>query len=186
MNGSSGTEQRLDWYQSFAPSTVMFHNIRTGEQVREPSLVALDTTCIGKIQPLPYAAGDVSGPLPMARCRAVGFAALDLQGTPGVAVFSPLRHGQIADYDAAVHLFRELSRRVRPKISVSALLKPILCVHVQEHTTDVETRALIDAGIQTGARRVLLYRDPLPAMLERARSDPKLHNGYILHIDPQD
>ncbi|MBD5151016.1 MAG: hypothetical protein HDT16_00610 [Oscillibacter sp.] len=178
---SDNIVEKLRWYQSFAPSTITFHNIRTGKQVQEPSLAALDISGAGKGKLPPYAIGEVSAPLPMERCRAVGNAALDYRDISGVVVFSPLRNGQIADYAAAQHLFRVLFRQVR-----SGIGKPILCVHILEHTTEVEERALIDAGIQMGARRVLLYRESFSAMRDRARSDPKLRRGYILHIEPQD
>lgn len=183
---SDNIVEKLRWYQSFAPSTITFHSIRTGKQVQEPSLVALDISGAGKGKLPPYAIGEVSAPLPMEQCRAVGSAALDCKDLPGVVVFSPLRHGQIADYAAAQYLFRELFHQVRSGLGVSTLMKPILCIRMQEHTTEVEERALIDAGIQMGARRVLLYRESFSAMRDRARSDPKLRRGYILHIEPQD
>lgn len=155
--------KRLAWYQTFAPSTVTFYRIRTGEQVQEPSLVAVE--------------------LGGARCLAVGGAALAYQGTPGMAVYSPLWHGQIADYTAAQFLLRALFRRVGVK---TPLFKPVLYVREQEHTTEVEERALIDGAIQMGARRVLLYQDSLSAMLNRVRADAKLRNAVILHIEPQE
>lgn len=179
--------QGLSWYQSFVPSTVTLHSIRTGAQIQEPSLVALEIDATAQRQ-IPFCIEEGFGaPLPaLKRCLAVGRAALEYQNTPGMAVFSPLRCGQIADYTAAQYLFRGLLEQLRPKFSLSTLFKPVICIHVQEHTTEVEERALIDAGIQLGARRVLLYWDSLPAMLERAQNDPRLRNGYILHIEPQE
>ena len=176
--------EKLRWYQSFAPSVITFHNVRTGEQAREPSLIALEAGGAEKGKLPPYVMGDVGVSLPVERVRAVGGAALAYRGDSGAVVFSPLRNGQIADYTASQHLFRELYRRVRSGPAV--LMKPVLCVHTQEHTTEVEERALIDAGIQMGARRVLLYRNSFSAMLDKARNDPRLRSGYILHIEPQD
>ena len=184
MSGS--IVEKLRWYQRFAPSVITVHNIRTGKQVREPSLVALDISEVGKGKLPPYAIGEVGIPLSMERCRAVGNAALDYKDLPGVVVFSPLRHGQIADYTAAQYLFRELFRQVRSGFGVSTLVKPILCIRMQEHTTEVEELAFIDAGIQIGARRVLLYRESFSSMLDRARNAPELRSGYILHIESQD
>lgn len=156
-------EKRLAWYQTFAPSTVTFHRVQNGEQVQEPSYVAVE--------------------LGSARCLAVGGAALAYQNISGTAVYSPLRHGQIADYTAAQLLFRALFRRVGAK---NPLFKPVLYVHEQEHTTEVEERALMDGAIQMGAGRVLLYQDSLSTMLDRARADAKLRNAVILHIEPQE
>ena len=185
MDEPSSANQRLRWYQTFAPSIITLHHIQTGEQVREPSLVALNIDRAPK-KMSGLLTGMEFGALPAEACLAVGSAALSCQGSPGAAVFSPLRHGQIADYTVAQHLFRELYRQMRSKSPVSALLKPVFCVHEQEYTTEVEERALIEAAIQLGARRVLLYQDSFSAMLNRAQNDSALLNSYILHIEPQD
>lgn len=187
MKEFPGIGQKLSWYQTFPASTVTIHRVRTGEQVQEPSLVALELdTAAPRQSPFCIEAG-FHAPFPaLKRCLAVGRGALDHQDTPGTAVFSPLRHGQIADYTAAQYMLRELYRQVRSKSPASALLKPVFCVHEQEYTTEVEERALIEAGIQLGARRVLLYQDSFSAMLNRARNDSALLNSYILHIEPQD
>ena len=176
----------LDWYQTFTPSTITFHNIQTGKQVQEPSLVALQIDKSEKKKDVPFTVGGSNASLSIERCVAVGGTALDYETAPDTVVFSPLRYGQIADYTVTQYLLRELFRRVRSKFSASALFKPILCIHEQKRTTEVEERALIDGGLQLGARRVLLYQDSFPSMLERARNDPKLRNGYILHIESQD
>lgn len=184
MTGSTDALRGLSWYQSFVPSTVTLHNIKTGAQIQEPSLVALEIDAAAQ-RKLPFCINDA--PLPsLKRCLAVGRAALEYQNTAGTAVFSPLRYGQIADYTVTQYLFRGFMRQIRPQFSLSMLFKPVICIHVQEHTTEVEERALIDAGIQVGARQVFLYRQSFSAMLDQARTDPKLRGGYILHIDPQD
>ena len=82
----------------------------------------------------------------------------------------------------AEHLFRELIRRVSPKIRI---LKPVLCIKVQEHTTEVEERAIVDLGIQTGARKVLLYTEPLSVLLDFRENFKELRDAIVVDIEPQ-
>lgn len=49
----------------------------------------------------------------------------------------------------------------------------------------MEEQALVEAVIQTGAGKVFLYTDPLPVMLDCARSRRELQGAIILHIEPQ-
>ena len=97
-------------------------------------------------------------------------------------VFSPFRDGQVAQYSGAEYLFRELIRRVSPKIRI---LKPVLCIKVQEHTTDVEERAIVDLGIQAGAGKVLLYQEPLSLILDHRENFREMRNAMIVDIQPQ-
>lgn len=113
----------------------------------------------------------------------MGSAALAYQDDPDAIVYSPLRHGQIADYTAAVCMFRLLYRRLRPGLK---LWKPIMCVHAQEYTTEIEERALVDAMLQVGAHRVYLYQGPLSELLTRARNKRALKNACVLHIEPRE
>lgn len=170
-----------DWCRTFVPAEITVCDPAAGEQFREPSLVAArirrvsqtgEDPVTGEERTLTHTA--VTGYL------AAGAAAREYMGQPDVAVFSPLRDGQIAQYDAAEYLFRELLARVSPKLR---LVKPVLCLRVQEHTTQVEERAMVDAGIQCGARRVYLYQEPLEAILRAAAVQKRLRGALILHIE---
>ena len=156
-----------DWATSFLPSDITCINLKTGKQVQEPSLVAVQRT------------------YPTARVLAAGSAALDYRDTPGVAVYSPLRYGQIADFTAALQMFRIFCQSIRSRTDFT-LFKPVICIRAQERITEVEERALVDTAIQVGARRVFLYLEPLVTLLGIARGDKKLKNAYVIHIEPRD
>ena len=159
--GWSGFE---DWYLEFPPSSITIHNLKTGKQVQEPSLVAVTRAAPEKL-------------------LAVGRAAQAYQDTPDAVVFSPFRQGQIAQYPAAQALIKALLKQAG--LSSVPIPKPVLCVHIQEHTTQVEEQALAEAAIQSGAKKVFLYTGPLSAMLDDARKSKEFQHAVIIHIDPQ-
>ncbi len=171
-----------DRYQEFPPADLTIHNLKTGAQIREPSLVAMICKKVehsgqdlytGKKRTVIRSVPD--------RVAAVGRAALDCKNAPDTVVFSPFRHGQVAYFYAAQLLIRSLLKQICPGL---LLLKPVICVHIQEHTTQVEGQALFEAAIQAGARRVLLYSEPLSAILDAAPSRKELRHAIIIHIEP--
>ena len=143
-----------NWYLEFTPAQITIHSLKTGRQVREPSLVA------------------------------VGKDALQYQNNPEAVVFSPFRQGKIAQYPAAQALLKALLKQA----GCGAVLipKPVMCIHTQEHTSKVEEVALAEAAIQCGARKVFLYTESLPAMLDLARSRRDLQSAVLIHIESQD
>lgn len=153
------------WYLDFPPALVTVHSVKTGRQVREPSLVA-----VARSRP--------------DRLTAVGSGALSYKDNPDMLVFSPLRRGQIAQYPAAQALIKALLKQAG--CGAVTIPKPVLCVRVQEHTTQVEEQALGEAAIQSGARQVLFYTGSFSAMLDCARDRKDLKHAVIIHIDPQD
>ena len=104
---------------------------------------------------------------------AVGKDALQYQNSPEAVVFSPFRLGQVA-------LLR------RAGCGAVLIPKPVMCIHTQEHTSQVEEVALAEAAIQCGARKVFLYTESLPAMLDLARSRSDLQSAVLIHIESQD
>ena len=153
-----------DWYLEFPPAQITVCSLKTGRQVQEPSLVAVSRSQPDKL-------------------AAVGRAALELKNAPDMAVFSPFRNGQIAQYHMAQQLIQLLLKQTGLKLPVP---KPAMCIHIQERTTQVEEQALGEAAIQCGARKVFLYTDSLPTMLDCARNRKDLNSAIIIHIDPQD
>ena len=149
-----------NWYLEFTPAQITIHSLKTGRQVREPSLVA-----VGVSQPN--------------QLLAVGKDALQYQNNPEAVVFSPFRQGKIAQYPAAQALLKQVYP-ARP------LSKPVMCLHTQEHTSQVEEVALAEAAIQCGARKVFLYTESLSAMLDLARSRRDLQSAVLIHIESQD
>ncbi len=87
-------------------------------------------------------------------------AQLMLGRTPGnIVAIRPLREGVISDYDMTERMIREFLH----KVSEFRLFKPRLVICVPSGITEVEERAVIDAGIQAGARRVYLIEEPVAA-----------------------
>lgn len=152
-----------DWYLELTPAQITIHSLKTGRQVQEPSLIA-----VARSQP--------------DKLAAVGKDALPYRDNPEYVVFSPFRQGQIAQYPAAQALLKALLKQAGH--GTVAIPKPVMCVRVQERTTQVEEQALGEAVIQCGARKVFFYTDFLPVMLNRAQENRELQNAIIIHIDP--
>ena len=114
-----------------------------GVALQEPSVTALDKN---------------SG-----RLLGVGLEAQKMLGrTPGnIVAIRPLRDGVISDYEMTERLLRELIR----KVTSFSLLKPRLLITVPGCISEVEERAVVDAGMQAGARRVYLIEASVAAAL---------------------
>ena len=154
-----------DWYPELAPAQITIHSLKTGRQIQEPSLIAAARSQPDKL-------------------AAAGGQALSYQNDPDMVVFSPFRQGQIAHYPAAQALIKALLKQAGQ--GAVSIPKPVMCVHIQERTTQVEEQALAEAAIQCGARKVFLYTDSLPATLECARGRRDLQNAVLIHIEPQE
>ena len=114
-----------------------------GIVLNEPSVVAMDKNT-GKL-------------------LKVGEEARQMLGrTPGnIVAIRPLREGVISDYDMTERMLREFIR----KVSGFMLFKPRIIICVPSGITEVEERAVIDAGIQAGARKVYLIEEPVAAAI---------------------
>ena len=114
-----------------------------GVVLNEPSVVAMDKNT-GKL-------------------LKVGAEAQAMLGrTPGnIVAIRPLREGVISDYDMTEKMLREFIR----KVTGFQLFKPRVLICVPSGITEVEERAVIDAGIQAGARKVYLIEEPLAAAI---------------------
>ena len=114
-----------------------------GVVLREPSVVAIDKNT-GKL-------------------LSVGAEAEAMLGrTPGnIVAIRPLREGVISDYDMTERMLKEFIK----KTTTFSLFKPRLLICVPSGITEVEERAVIDAGIQAGARRAYLIEEPVAAAI---------------------
>ena len=114
-----------------------------GVILREPSVVAMDKNT--------------------GRLLNVGMAAQRMLGrTPGnIVAIRPMRDGAISDYDMTERMLRELVR----KVMSFSLLKPRIIISVPSGITEVEERAVVDAGVAAGARKVYLMEAPLAAAI---------------------
>ena len=114
-----------------------------GVVLNEPSVVAMDKTT-GKL-------------------LKVGTDAQAMLGrTPGnIIAIRPLREGVISDYDMTERMLKEFIH----KVAGVSFFKPRVIICVPSGITEVEERAVIDAGIQAGARKVYLIEEPVAAAL---------------------
>ena len=114
-----------------------------GIVLNEPSVVAMDKTT-GKL-------------------LKVGTEAQAMLGrTPGnIVAIRPLREGVISDYDMTERMLREFIH----KVAGFSFIKPRVIICVPSGITEVEERAVIDAGIQAGARKVYLIEEPVAAAI---------------------
>ena len=138
-------------------ANVLIYSEGKGIVLREPAVVAVDKND-GKV-------------------IAVGSAARSMMGrTPGnVEAVRPLRTGVISDYDMTQKL---LSACIR-KVTGYTLIKPRVIVSVPSAITEVEERAVIQAAMESGARRVYLVEEPLAAALG-AKLDISGPNGNMV------
>ncbi|MBR3866682.1 MAG: rod shape-determining protein MreB [Butyricicoccus sp.] len=128
-----------------------------GIVLNEPSVVAVDKRS-GKIV-------------------AVGADAQKMLGrTPGsIIAIRPLREGVISDYEMTERMIKEFIR----KVMGFRLFKPNVVMCVPSIITEVEERAVIDAGLQAGAKRVFLVEEPVAAAMG-AGIDIALPNGNMI------
>ncbi len=114
-----------------------------GIVINEPSAVALDKVT-GKV-------------------LEVGAAAKKMLGrTPGnIVAARPLKNGAISDYDMTATMLGVYLKRV----TKMSLVKPRVVVSVPSGITEVEERAVIQATMEAGARRVYLIEEPLAAAM---------------------
>jgi rod shape-determining protein MreB len=117
-----------------------------GIALNEPSVVAIDNRR-GKNQVL-----------------AVGEEAKLMVGrTPGhIEAIRPLRDGVIADFEIAEEMIKHFIRKVHNR---SSFARPEVIVCVPSGSTAVERRAIEDAAISAGARKVGLIEEPMAAAI---------------------
>jgi rod shape-determining protein MreB len=96
------------------------------------------------------------------RMIAAGAEAREMMGRTRepVEVIRPLRSGVISDFDAAQHMVREFILRVHNR---RHLVKPRVIVCVPSGVTTVARRAVEEAVLEAGARRVVIVSEPLAA-----------------------
>ena len=124
-------------------ANVLVYEEGRGIVLREPSVVAVDKNT-GKV-------------------LQVGAAARNMLGrTPGnIVAVRPLRDSVISDYEMTEKMLEQFLK----KIIHFALIKPRVIVSVPSGVTEVEERAVIQATMEAGARRVYLIEEPFAAAL---------------------
>ncbi|MCL2082351.1 MAG: rod shape-determining protein MreB [Oscillospiraceae bacterium] len=128
-----------------------------GIVLREPSVVAIDKNN-GKL-------------------LKVGTDAQKMLGrTPGnIVAMRPLSEGVISDFEMTERMIKEFLN----KVTGFRLVRPRLVICVPSGITEVEERAVIDAGMNAGARKVYLIEEPIAAAIG-AGVDITKPNGHMV------
>ena len=97
------------------------------------------------------------------RLLSVGADAQAMLGrTPGnIVAIRPLREGVISDYEVTERMIKEFLH----KVMGFQLFKPRIIICVPSGITEVEERAVVDAGLQSGASHVYLIEEPVAAAI---------------------
>ena len=141
-------------------ATVLVYIKGKGIVLNEPSVVAVDR---------------VTGKL-----IAVGSEAQETLGrTPGnIVAIRPLREGVISDYEMTECMIKEFIRKVQG----FRLFKPNVVICVPSIITEVEERAVIDAGTQAGAKRVFLIEEPVAAAIGAGIDITKPNGNLVVDV----
>jgi len=135
-----GTDMGID----LGTATVLVYIKGKGVILEEPSVVAIDKS--------------------NNKVRAVGEEARQMIGrTPGnIVAIRPLRDGVISDYDITETMLKHFIRKACGKRRISA---PRVMVCIPCQATEVEKRAVRDAAVNAGAKKVYLIEEPLAAAI---------------------
>lgn len=124
-------------------ATTIIYVSGKGIVLREPSIVALDARTN--------------------KVLAVGSDAYYMLGKTSdlIRVVRPLEEGVISDYEVTEEMLKHFFRKINP----SKFFKPRVCVCVPSAITEVESRAVIDTVMSSGARNVFLIEEPVAAAI---------------------
>ena len=141
-------------------ATVIVYIKGKGIVLREPSVVAVDKNT-----------GEV---------LAVGSEARRMLGrTPGnIVATRPLRDGVISNYTVTEKMLKNFINKVSPK----SIFAPRIMICIPSQVTEVEKKAVIDAAMQAGARKVYLIEEPLAAAIGAGIDISKPHGNMVVDI----
>lgn len=129
-------------------ATVLVYVQGKGIVLQEPSVVAIDTNTD--------------------RILKVGKEAQQMLGrTPGnITAVRPLRDGVISQYDVTLKMMQYFIRRAcGSSFMGSSFISPNVMICIPSGITEVEERAVRDAAIEAGARKVYLIEEPTAAAI---------------------
>lgn len=111
---------------------------------------------------------------------AVGAEAFKMLGrTPEyIVAVKPLRDGVISDNDTAEAMVAAFIK----KVSSSMMLKPRIILCVPSLITDVENRAVIEAALSAGARKVFIIKEPIAALIGAGVDISKAKGAMVVDI----
>ena len=140
-------------------STLLFEQGK-GVVSREPTVVAVDKFS-GKILKVGQDAQKMLGRTPA-----------------NIVAIHPISSGVISDYEMAAQMLRELVSR----ITSFSLFKPCVLACVPSSISGVEERAMIDAAIEAGARKVYLLETAVATALGAGVDISKADGHMIIDI----
>ena len=140
-------------------STLLFEQGK-GVVAREPTVVAVDKVT-GKILKVGQDAQKMLGRTPA-----------------NIVAIHPIANGVISDYEMAAQMQRELVSRV----TSLSLFKPRVLACVPSSITGVEERAVIDAAIEAGARKVYLLETAVATALGAGVDITKPEGHMVIDI----
>lgn len=111
---------------------------------------------------------------------AVGSEAYRMLGrTPEyIVAVKPLKDGVISDNEMTEEMISAFIR----KVSGSMLLKPRIVICVPTSVTDVECRAVVEAALSAGGRKVYLIEEPIAALLGAGIDISKPNGTMVVDI----
>lgn len=141
-------------------ASVLIYVQGKGIVLREPSVVAIDKNTD--------------------RMVAFGEEARKMLGrTPGnIIAIRPLRDGVISDYQMTEKMLKYFIK----KISNRLIFKPRIIVCVPSGVTEVEERAVVDAALQAGARKIYLIEEPIAAAIGAGLDIAKPYGNMVVDI----
>lgn len=142
-------------------ATVIIYENDKGIVLQEPSFVALEKRTNKVI--------------------AVGEEARRMLGrTPAeIEVVRPLKDGVIANFEVAEMMLKKFLKKVGVK---SRFIKPLIMVCIPVGVTGVESRAVLEAAVQVGARKAFLIEEPIAAAIGAGLEIEKPEGNMIIDI----
>lgn len=149
-----GTDMAVD----LGTSNIIIYVKNRGIVIDEPAVIAVD--------------------IKENRIIAVGKAAKAMLGRAprNIHTYHPLQYGVIADYDATEYILRHY---IQKAVGTYSLCKPRVIVSVPSGVTNVERRAVMEAVLQAGARKIVVMEEPLAAAIG-AGLDVAASNGSMV------
>ncbi len=130
---------RLDMGIDLGTANTLVYVKGKGIVVNEPSVIAIDSIT-GEILEVGIEAKKMLGKTPAT-----------------IKAIRPMKDGVIADYDTALAMLRYFIGKVRRM----SLFKPRVVIGIPAGITEVERRAIVEAGAEAGASRVFLLEEPM-------------------------
>ncbi len=130
---------RLDMGIDLGTANTLVYVKGKGIVVNEPSVIAIDSVT-GEILEVGIEAKKMLGKTPAT-----------------IKAIRPMKDGVIADYETALAMLRYFIGKVRRM----SLFKPRVVIGIPAGITEVERRAIMEAGLEAGASRVFLLEEPM-------------------------